>query len=131
MTDGVRNDGFLGEMRPDALDHAGAGRFLNPLKGRGLHDLKLGSLELQPVGTVVDPVSKALNVLACCHRRGGADDRGQVALAAHLDAQHTEPAFLAVESHPLHRTSEAFKGIGPVVGTVHERQWVRLFPRRR
>jgi len=119
-------DQLFGKMRPDALDHAGAEIFLNPFQSRGLHDLELGSLELQPVGTVVDPVSKALNVLARCHRRGGADDRGQVALAAHLDAQHTEPACLAVKSHPFHRAAKAFEGMGVIVRDIHQRRLVRL-----
>ncbi len=38
------------------------------------------------VGHAVSDRAKALHVLARCHRRGGADDRGQVALSPDLDA---------------------------------------------
>ncbi|MFM2006653.1 MAG: hypothetical protein RLZZ09_2308, partial [Pseudomonadota bacterium] len=38
---------FLGEVRTDALDHAGAEVFLDAFEGGGWHDLQLGGLELQ------------------------------------------------------------------------------------
>ena len=61
---------LLGKVRADALDHAGAKVFLDTLQRGGWHDLQLGGLELQAMGTIIDPDAQTFDVFARCDRGG-------------------------------------------------------------
>jgi len=99
---------FLGEVRTDTLDHAGAEVFLDAFQRGGWHDLQLGGLELQAMGAIIDPDAQAFDVLARRHRSRRSGHGDQVPLPADLDAQHTKAAGLAVEGHALDRALQAF-----------------------
>src|SRR5690242_11174246 len=74
----------LGVDRADALDHARAEVLLDPL-GRGRRGgPQEGGPELEPVRPVVHPGAAGVDELAGRDRGGGADHRGEVALAADL-----------------------------------------------
>jgi hypothetical protein len=99
---------FLGEVRTDALDHAGAEVFFDAFQGGGWHDLQLRRLELQAMGAIIDPDAQAFDVLTRRHRSRRAGHGDQVPLPADLDAQHAKAAGLAVEGHALDRALQAF-----------------------
>ena len=52
---------------------------------------------------VVLPCAARLDKFAGGDRRGVSENGDQVTLAARLHPQHTEPVFLVVERHPLHK----------------------------
>jgi hypothetical protein len=59
--------------------------FLIPLNHRWRGSLEERGLELDAVGTVVDPGSTRLDELACRDHRGVAENRDQVALPPRFD----------------------------------------------
>src|SRR5467141_2079962 len=83
--------------RPDAANHAGAEIFLDTLDRRRGRSLEERGLELNPVGTVVDPGSARLDELAGRDHRGVAENGDQVALPAGFDTQDAEAVLLVVE----------------------------------
>lgn len=59
--------------------------------------------------TVVDPVALRLDEFAGADRCGIADDREQIALAAHLHPQHAEAGLFTVEGDALDAAGEALR----------------------
>jgi len=87
----------FGKMRADALDQSRGEITLDALTRRGRRDLEKQRPELRSVFAVLLPMSAGLNVLAGMDFCGAAENGDEVALAAHLDPQHTEAALAAVE----------------------------------
>ena len=108
---GEGSDQLLGVDRPDALDHAGAQVALDALERGRRGGAQEGSLELEPVGPVVDPRAGGVDELAGADRGGGTEHGDQIALAADLDPQHAEAAVRVVEGHPLDQACQVLGGI--------------------
>ena len=101
---------LLGVDRADAADHAGAEILLDAVdrgRGRGAQEPRL---ELLAMGAVVDPVARRGDPLAGGDRRGVADDRDQIAMAARLDPQNAEAVLGVVEGDPLDQAGQHFLG---------------------
>jgi hypothetical protein len=79
-------DQFLGKMRPDAFHHAGAEVFLDAFQRGRLYGFEFGRLELQPMLTVVDPQTQAVDEFAGGDAGGRANDRYHIAMAFDFDA---------------------------------------------
>ena len=75
--------------------------FSMPSSVVGARRLQEGGPELQAVGAVVHPHAGRADELARRDQGGVADHGGEVALAAHLDAQHAEAGLGVVEGDPL------------------------------
>ena len=97
---------LAGVDRADALDHAGAEIALDAFQRGGRGGLEEGRLELQPMGTVVQPNARGLDELAGADGCRGTDHRDQIALTTHLDPQHAKAVVGVVEGHPLDQAGE-------------------------
>jgi hypothetical protein len=65
--------------------------------------------KLRPMRVVGDPDADSVNIFARRNRRGMADDRHEVALAARCHLQDGEPILLIVKSDPFGRAGERFQ----------------------
>ena len=102
-----RLDQLAGVDRADALDHAGAEIAQDTLERGRRGRFQEGSLELQPMRSVVDPAARGLDELAGADRGGGTDHGDQIALPADLDPQHAKAGLGAVEGHPLDQAGQS------------------------
>jgi hypothetical protein len=101
-------DNSRGELGTNAPDHAGAEIFFDARRGRRRRCRQKILFELKTMGAVVDPDADGVNIFARGNRRGVADDRYEIALAAGFHLQDREPILLIVERHALHRADERF-----------------------
>ena len=114
---------LLGKVGTDAFDHPRPQILLDPGQRRWRNALEGVGLELQTMLAIIDPDAHGLDELTRRHGGGIADDRYQLAPAFHLDPEHTETGFLAMESDALNAAGQAFAGFGERGGRGHGPIW--------
>ena len=91
----------LGEMRPNAFDQPRSQIALDALaRGRRCHLQELGA-ELRPVLAMLLPMAARLDVLAGMDLGRTTKHSDEIALAAHLDAQHAKAGLATMEGDAL------------------------------
>src|SRR5262249_28929722 len=102
-------DDFLGEVRPDSFDQAGAEEASDALDGVRRCGSEGVGLELQAVVAVLHPGAGRFDVFPSDRVGQVAGDRYDALMSAGVNTQHREPRVEVVERHAL---NHAGQGLG-------------------
>ena len=100
---------FAHQVRADALDQTGGQILFDPFQRARRHRAQLPGLELQAMGSVVDPRAVALDELTRRDRGYRTHDRDEISSITNLDPQDTKAAFLVVKGDALDGAAEVLR----------------------